>query len=180
MIKSKLIYTLVVLLVVACQKEELNVTVPRDDFSVVPGYADNVKGQLQVKFRELSQDLEVTPTAAGLETDNDELTEAVNRIGGMRMERLFPYAGKFEARTRKAGLHLWYKIYFDEEVNLDLAARVCLQLMPHNFLTVTFGLAGSGFCSMQVLTWSVNSDRWRYLRILMWLRLGKLRRGEKR
>lgn len=124
MIKSKLIYTLVVLLVVACQKEELNVTVPRDDFSVVPGYADNVKGQLQVKFRELSQDLEVTPTAAGLETDNDELTEAVNRIGGMRMERLFPYAGKFEARTRKAGLHLWYKIYFDEEVNLDLAARV--------------------------------------------------------
>ena len=35
-----------------------------------------------------------------------------------------PYAGKFEARTRKAGLHLWYKIYFDEEVNLDLAARV--------------------------------------------------------
>ena len=80
MIKSKLIYTLVVLLVVACQKEELNVTVPRDDFSVVPGYADNVKGQLQVKFRELSQDLEVTPTAAGLETDNDELTEAVNRI----------------------------------------------------------------------------------------------------
>ena len=93
MIKSKLIYTLVVLLVVACQKEELNVTVPRDDFSVVPGYADNVKGQLQVKFRELSQDLEVTPTAAGLETDNDELTEAVNRIGGMRMERLFPYAG---------------------------------------------------------------------------------------
>lgn len=124
MIKNKLIYTLIVLLAVACQKEELDMTVPRDDFSIVPDYADNVKGQLQVKFRELSQDLEVTPTAVGLETDNDELTDAVNRIGGMRIERLFPYAGKFEARTRKSGLHLWYKIYFDEKVNLDLAARI--------------------------------------------------------
>lgn len=124
MIKNKWIYALVMLLAVACQQEELEITVPRDDFSVVPNYADQVKGQLQVKFRELSQDLVVTPTATGLETDSRELTDAVNRIGGVRMERLFPYAGKFEARTRKAGLHLWYKVYFDEEVNLDVAARV--------------------------------------------------------
>ncbi|MDE5612564.1 MAG: S8 family serine peptidase [Odoribacter sp.] len=124
MIKNKWIYALVVLLATACQQEILDVTVPRDDFSVVPDYADQVKGQLQVKFRELSQDLVVTPTATGLETDSRELTDAVNRIGGVRMERLFPYAGKFEARTRKAGLHLWYKVYFDEKVNPDVATRV--------------------------------------------------------
>ncbi|MDE7374290.1 MAG: S8 family serine peptidase, partial [Odoribacter sp.] len=124
MMKNRWIYALVVLLATACQQEILDVTVPRDDFSVVPNYADQVKGQLQVKFRELSQDLVVTPTAAGLETDSRELTDAVNRIGGVRMERLFPYAGKFEARTRKAGLHLWYKVYFDEKVNPDVAVRV--------------------------------------------------------
>lgn len=124
MMKNKWIYALVVLLAMACQEDELEVTVPRDDFSVVPNYADQVKGQLQVKFRELSKDLVVTSTAVGLETDSRELTDAVNRIGGVRMERLFPYAGKFEARTRKAGLHLWYKVYFDEAMNPDVAARV--------------------------------------------------------
>lgn len=124
MMKNKLIYVLFFLSLIACQKEELDVKVSRDDFSVVPSYANQVKGQLQVKFRQLQQDLEVMPTAVGLETDNRELTEAMNRIGAMRMERLFPYAGKFEARTRKAGLHLWYKVYFDENVNLDVASRV--------------------------------------------------------
>ena len=38
------------------------------------------------------------------------------------MHRLFPYAGKFEERTRKEGLHLWYKVYFDEKEPLTRAA----------------------------------------------------------
>lgn len=33
-----------------------------------------------------------------------------------RMERTFPYAGRFEKRTREAGLHLWYDIYFEEGI----------------------------------------------------------------
>lgn len=32
------------------------------------------------------------------------------------MERTFPYAGKFEERTRKEGLHLWYDIWYSDEV----------------------------------------------------------------
>jgi len=38
------------------------------------------------------------------------------------MRRLFPYAGKFEERTRKEGLHLWYKVTFDENQPLTRAA----------------------------------------------------------
>lgn len=37
------------------------------------------------------------------------------------MERLFPYAGKFEPRTREAGLHLWYQITFDKAKPLTKA-----------------------------------------------------------
>ena len=38
------------------------------------------------------------------------------------MHRLFPDAGKFEERTRKEGLHLWYKVFFDEKEPLTRAA----------------------------------------------------------
>ncbi len=38
------------------------------------------------------------------------------------MRRLFPHAGKFEERTRKAGMHLWYVIEYDSSVQLTKAA----------------------------------------------------------
>lgn len=69
---------------------------------------------------------------ADLSLETDPVTElpytkvqAVNNIftslGITRMERTFPYAGKFEERTRKAGLHLWYDVYFDEKSTLTRA-----------------------------------------------------------
>ena len=39
------------------------------------------------------------------------------------LERVFPDAGEHEARTRAAGLHRWYVLAFDEEQDLDEAAR---------------------------------------------------------
>lgn len=45
--------------------------------------------------------------------------EGVKSVGIIRMERTFPYAGKFEERTRKAGLHLWYDVYFDSSMELS-------------------------------------------------------------
>ncbi|MDR2449248.1 MAG: S8 family serine peptidase, partial [Prevotellaceae bacterium] len=40
--------------------------------------------------------------------------DALNiRFGAVKMRRIFPEAGEFEARHRKAGLHLWYELYFD-------------------------------------------------------------------
>ena len=41
---------------------------------------------------------------AGLKSVEDALTSC----GVVEMKRTFPYAGKFEARTRAEGLHLWY------------------------------------------------------------------------
>lgn len=42
--------------------------------------------------------------------------------GIVQMRRLFPHAGKFEARTRREGLHRWYEVYYDESVSLTKAA----------------------------------------------------------
>lgn len=118
----KLLYPLLLLVLAACQNEE-PVSVPRDDFSVVPTFSGQVKGQMRIKFKTLPEDLQVIPTRSGIATEDKELTAAVNQIGATHMERVFPYAGKFEPRTRKAGLHLWYTVTFDENVNPDMAIR---------------------------------------------------------
>lgn len=39
---------------------------------------------------------------------------SMNNLGIIRMRRLFPDAGEFEARTRAEGLHLWYVLSYDE------------------------------------------------------------------
>ena len=46
---------------------------------------------------------------------------AIKDLGIVNMERLFPDAGKFEARTREDGLHLWYTIRFDETKSITKA-----------------------------------------------------------
>ena len=41
---------------------------------------------------------------------------SMNNLGIIRMRRLFPDAGEFEARTRAEGLHLWYVLSYDESM----------------------------------------------------------------
>ena len=50
-------------------------------------------------------------------------TKAATVLGQVRMERTFPYAGKFEKRTHEAGLDRWYDVWFDDTTPLTKAAR---------------------------------------------------------
>lgn len=50
-------------------------------------------------------------------TRSVDLNNAVKELGIISMERLFPYAGEFEERTRAEGLHRWYKVTFDNKVS---------------------------------------------------------------
>lgn len=43
-------------------------------------------------------------------------------LGNCRLVRTFPDGGPFEARHREAGLHLWYDVFFDENLPLTRAA----------------------------------------------------------
>ncbi|MBR5101408.1 MAG: S8 family serine peptidase [Bacteroidales bacterium] len=56
-------------------------------------------------------------------------TKAVEGLGNVRMERTFPYAGKFEKRTREAGLDRWYDVWFDEQTPLTKAS-LSLEQVP--------------------------------------------------
>lgn len=54
--------------------------------------------------------------AKGAATRMDALDDALEAIGAVSLERLFPDAGPYEPRTRREGLHRWYKAVLREPV----------------------------------------------------------------
>jgi subtilisin family serine protease len=48
--------------------------------------------------------------------------KSMESAGVVRLRRLFPYAGEFEARTRADGLHRWYEAWYDESIPVTKAA----------------------------------------------------------
>lgn len=101
------------LLLVSCSQERLDL---RGD--VGSGVYENaaptgaIPGHIRVKFTS-----EPSITKSGT-TDVD-----LSALGEYRMVRTFPEAGRFEARHREYGLHLWYDIFFDEEKPLTKTAN---------------------------------------------------------
>ena len=53
----------------------------------------------------------------------EPLNRTLTNIGATSIERLFPIDERHEERTRKAGLHRWYVLSFDNEVALENAAK---------------------------------------------------------
>lgn len=60
--------------------------------------------------------------------------KAFDGRGIVRMRRLFPDAGRFEARTRAEGLHRWYEVYYDEDASLTKAAQGWIALPGVEFV----------------------------------------------
>ena len=71
------------------------------------------QGVVFVKFTDDMISLVEEDLAKGsLATKSDGLNLTLESLGIQHMERVFPHAGKFEARTRESGLHRWYKVTF--------------------------------------------------------------------
>ncbi len=82
------------------------------------------RGILRVKLTpQVGDNLTVTTSASGLRSGNDAMDSYLHSVGAHRMTRVFPHAGKYEARTRKSGLHLWYDVEFNDEISPLRAAR---------------------------------------------------------
>lgn len=83
---------------------------------------DVVKGVVRVKFsRETGESLSITRSSGQMRCGRIEVDSYLRRIGAKEMKRVFPYAGEYENRTRREGLHLWYDIFFDESQPLTKA-----------------------------------------------------------
>lgn len=85
-----------------------------------------IKGQLIVKLKQEIQTRDIDNLTSGAIHLNslsavEPLSVALHSINAYSMHRLFPPAGEFEERTRKRGLHLWYVVDFDPQIDLMVA-----------------------------------------------------------
>ena len=90
--------------------------------------ANAVKGSLLVYFNEDAVERvekSALTKAGGVMTRSgiDDFDSVLENIGVKSLSRLFPVDVRNEERTRKAGLHRWYTVRFDEGADLKEAAR---------------------------------------------------------
>ena len=99
---------------------------------VIPADAEN--GELLIKFApEMSSILDqaqMSKTRSGKATRSGipSTDEVLDILGSYSFERVFPVDANTEARTREAGLHLWYTVKFNKGTDLKAAAERLKQL----------------------------------------------------
>lgn len=107
------------LALLACQQEEIG-KLPEEGNIVAEQTKGEVrKGVLQVKFTtELNARTQMQTRADGIAlTGEPAIDSALLSLGNVRMERIFPHAGKFEEKHKAAGLDRWYRLVFDENID---------------------------------------------------------------
>ena len=113
---TRLLFLLFLLFAYSCSEDKIDRSNDKDipEQKVVEGN-HLVKGLVRIKLKESAeQRVSLTSVDGKTRTGISALDELADRLGATKIERVFPPAGEFEARTRAAGLHLWYDIYFDE------------------------------------------------------------------
>lgn len=91
---------------------------------VIP--ADAHRGELLIKFSsEMSETLDRAVQRSGdgqvFRSGIPTTDNILDLLGTYQFERVFPVDTKNEERTRKSGLHLWYLVRFDEDIDLKIA-----------------------------------------------------------
>ena len=96
--------------------------------------SDAEAGELLIKFAPEMSDIldqaQLSQTRAGKATRSGipSTDEVLDILGSYSFERVFPVDANTEARTREAGLHLWYTVKFNKGTDLKTAAERLKQL----------------------------------------------------
>lgn len=81
-----------------------------------------INGVIRVKLAsEIGDKISISSQGAELKSNVPGINSYLKKLHAKDMKRVFPYAGKFEERTRKEGLHLWYEIKFSEDIPVTRA-----------------------------------------------------------
>ena len=128
--KRILFFALSALLGFACTHEaESTVDIPdgssdKTKSKIISTSDDAVRGELLVKFDDkATATLETTVSrSAGTRSGIDDFDAVLDGIDAKSLVRLFAIDPRFESDARKAGLHLWYKVAFDDNADLDKVA----------------------------------------------------------
>lgn len=119
----------------SCNDNEIVNDIPEVQEPSLSLTVDAIDGELLIKFSpEMTSILDsyfVTRAAgAGKATRSGipSTDEVLGILGTYSFERVFPVDPRTEERTREAGLHLWYKVCFDDNVDLDAAVKELAKL----------------------------------------------------
>lgn len=113
-------------LLFACTQDFLDA--PASEDQAKAGYpaglssSDVISGVIHIKFKETALKKMNIQSAKGVVTTGiANIDELMVSLGATGMEKTFGEPGRFEPRWRKAGLHLWYDVYFDEKIPVTKA-----------------------------------------------------------
>lgn len=132
--KKKFFYIAMVALALTGCSDSLSTIGSSDGNSEITIPADAEAGELLIKFSlEMSDILDqaqLSKTRAGKATRSGipSTDEVLDILGSYSFERVFPVDANTEARTREAGLHLWYTVKFNKGTDLKAAAERLKQL----------------------------------------------------
>lgn len=129
---KKCLLFLTAVILFGCAKDETSSTPDEGASSVYTAQfkdSDVVQGQLIIKLAEepeVDAKGTVAVTRSGgtalFNTGFAKFDEAINGLATTSMDRVFPIDNRYEARTRGAGMHLWYVIKYDESTAATRAA----------------------------------------------------------
>ena len=124
--KKTVLFFLMIILIASCHQEEIpSVSDKPEGNQLIFDLSDEdvLQGCIYVKLKEEpTEEVQVRSIGNTVRTGIKVLDRAASSLKIERMERTFPYAGKFEERTRKEGLHLWYNVWFSKETSATRAA----------------------------------------------------------
>ena len=132
--KKKFFYIAMVALALTGCSDSLSTIDSSEGKADVTIPSDAEAGELLIKFApEMSSILDqaqMSKTRSGKATRSGipSTDEVLDILGSYSFERVFPVDANTEARTREAGLHLWYTVKFDKSTDLKAAAERLKQL----------------------------------------------------
>ncbi len=117
--------SLPVAVTVSCTKQETEDDSPvgNDGVIVINESSRAVPGELIIKLK--SPQTKSAGDASDYRAGVDEIASLVEPLAKVRLERLFPECGRFEARTHAEGLDSWYIATFDKSLkNSDIVKQL--------------------------------------------------------
>lgn len=132
--KKKFFYIAMVALALTGCSDSLSTIGSSDGNSEITIPADAEAGELLIKFSPEMSDIldqaQLSKPRAGKATRSGipSTDEVLDILGSYSFERVFPVDANTEARTREAGLHLWYTVKFNKGTDLKTAAERLKQL----------------------------------------------------
>lgn len=106
-----------------------------------------LSGEILIKLRPESSGVAERTRAAGASTRSgiDQIDRILASVDAVKFERLFPECGRFEERTRREGLHLWYYAQYDPSVPTSEMARMLSACGDIEIIEYSFAAAAADY-----------------------------------